>query len=334
MQDEAVIRRAEDARLGPPQVDGLLNLSPRVEPSRMFATELPAYPRLKPGFCATIDVDDTATGMMIRNPIRAIGSGQCEAAVRAFEESVLNGRATEAQELKMDNPLGGGEWEPFSVKGMATPYALLAQAYRNAYGAEDENFGAAAPLTRAHALLIGGVRKPKPMAMKADLTSRMITTPLRRLAISLISNGNGSRGHGHVSAARRVRHIGAGDPRRPVDERQVAAQHARRPAEPSAYRRDAAYRRSRTPVLRRRGRVAGRGRATVVSPSTVLSAFHGQDRAEQPRSIVVLVALAEGPRMLTRMVDGADIFAGDAGRVIILPVADREPPHLTPEGAS
>jgi acetyl-CoA acetyltransferase len=191
LQAEAVIRAVKDAGLALRDVDGLLNLGPYVQPSSMFATTLAEYLGVKPTFSATIDVGGTVTGMtMIQNAIWAIESGQCEVAVCTFGENALTGRASGVQGLKMDNLLGGEEWEePFGVQGMVIPYALLAQAYRDDYGAD---FGAVATVTRAHALLNNNAQMTKPMALEGYLASRMIATPLRLFDCSLVSDGAGA----------------------------------------------------------------------------------------------------------------------------------------------
>lgn len=208
LQAEAVVRAVRDAGLSLSEVDGLLNLGPYVQPSSMFATTLAEYLGLKPTFTATIDVGGTVTGMtMIQNAIWAIEAGQCEVAVCTFGENALTGRATGVQGLKMDNLLGGEEWEePFGVQGMVIPYALLAQRYRDLHGAGDEDFGAVAMLTRAHALLNDNAQMTKPMSMEDYAASRMIATPLRLFDCSLVSDGAGAV---VLMRADRARRLGA-----------------------------------------------------------------------------------------------------------------------------
>ncbi|OWU84212.1 hypothetical protein ATO6_14305 [Oceanicola sp. 22II-s10i] len=194
LQAEAVIRAVKDAGLALHDVDGLLNLGPYVQPSSMFATTLAEYLGVKPTYCATIDVGGTVTGMtMIQNAIWAIESGQCEVAVCTFGENALTGRAVGVQGLKMDNLLGGEEWEePFGVQGMVIPYALLAQAWRDEHGTGDADFGAVATVTRAHALLNDNAQMTKTMTQEDYLASRMIATPLRLFDCSLVSDGAGA----------------------------------------------------------------------------------------------------------------------------------------------
>lgn len=76
------------------------------------------------------------------------------------------------------------------------------------------------------------------------------------------------------------------------------------------------------------------GRATVVSHTTVHTSFHGQDWAGQLPYVVALVDLAEGPRMLTRLVGGEGIATGDPVRVSFVAVGDRKLPYFTPEAGA
>ena len=194
LQAEAVIAAIRDAGLSLHDVDGLLNLGPYVQPSSMFATTLAEYLGLHPTYTATVDVGGTVTGMtMIQNAIWAIEAGQCEVAVVTFGENALTGRDAGVQGLKMDNLLGGEEWEePFGTQGMVIPYALLAQRYRDLHGAGDEDFGAIATLTRAHALMNDNAQMTRPMDMDSYRASRMIATPLRLFDCSLVSDGAGA----------------------------------------------------------------------------------------------------------------------------------------------
>ncbi|OWU84213.1 hypothetical protein ATO6_14310 [Oceanicola sp. 22II-s10i] len=76
------------------------------------------------------------------------------------------------------------------------------------------------------------------------------------------------------------------------------------------------------------------GRATVVSHSTVLTSFHGQDWVGQLPYVVVLVDLDEGPRMLSRLVGSDTIARGDRVHVTFAEVQGRRLPYFTPEGAA
>jgi len=73
------------------------------------------------------------------------------------------------------------------------------------------------------------------------------------------------------------------------------------------------------------------GGATVVSHSTVMTSFHGQDWTGQLPYVVALVDLDEGPRMLTRLIGAETTARGDRVRVTFAEVQGRRLPYVTPE---
>ncbi len=194
IQAWAVQQAAADCGLRVPEIDGLINLDPYAIPNSMFSSTLSEYLGLRPSFLTTVDVGGTVTAMaMLQQAVWAIESGHCEIAACVYGENTLTGRPPGAQGLAMRNLLGGEEWEePFGLHGMVTPYALLAQRYLAQYGATVDDLAEVAMVTRRHALLNDNAQMKKPMT-KADYdASRMISTPLRLLDCSLISDGGGA----------------------------------------------------------------------------------------------------------------------------------------------
>jgi len=194
IQAWAVQNALADAGLGLRDVDGLINLDPYAIPNSMFATTLSEYLGIKPTFMATVDVGGTVTGMtMLQQAVWAITSGYCEVAVVVYGENTRTGRPENTQGLFMHTLMGGEEWEePFAVQGMVVPYALVAQRYFDQYGAGVDDLAAVATTTRAHALLNDNAQMNKPMTVQDHRNSRMISTPLRMLDCSLVSDGGGA----------------------------------------------------------------------------------------------------------------------------------------------
>jgi acetyl-CoA acetyltransferase len=194
IQAWAVQQAAADCGVRLPEIDGLINLDPYAIPNSMFSSTLSEYLGLKPRFLTTVDVGGTVTGMaMLQQAVWAIESGHCDVVACVYGENTLTGRTAGARGLAMRNLLGGEEWEePFGVHGMVTPYALMAQRYLAQYGASADDLAEVALVTRRHALLNDNAQMTKPLAREDYHASRMISSPLRLLDCSLVSDGGGA----------------------------------------------------------------------------------------------------------------------------------------------
>ncbi|WP_372399499.1 thiolase family protein [Azospirillum sp. HJ39] len=194
IQAMAVLAALRDAGFALSDLDGLINLDPYATPNSMFSTTLAEYLGVAPRFACTVDVGGTVTGMtMLQQAVWAIESGYCEVVACVYGENALTGRPAGAQGLHMRNLLGGEEWEePFGVHGMVIPYALLAQRYLDLHGASDEDLAAVALVTRRHALLNDNAQMRKPITLEDYRASRTISSPLRLLDCSLVSDGGGA----------------------------------------------------------------------------------------------------------------------------------------------
>ncbi|MCM8735240.1 thiolase family protein [Azospirillum sp. A1-3] len=194
IQAAAVLAALRDAGFALSDLDGLINLDPYATPNSMFSSTLAEHLGVAPRFACTVDVGGTVTGMtMLQQAVWAIESGYCDVAACVYGENTLTGRPVGAQGLHMHNLLGGEEWEePFGLHGMVIPYALLAQRYLDLYGATDEDLAAVALVTRRHALLNDNAQMRKPMTLEDYRASRMISSPLRLLDCSLVSDGGGA----------------------------------------------------------------------------------------------------------------------------------------------
>jgi acetyl-CoA acetyltransferase len=143
---------------------------------------------------STVDVGGTVTVMtMLDLAARAIENGHCTVAVCVFGENMLTGHSAASHGLHLQNLVGGEEWEaPFGSQGMVIPYALVAQRYLDQYQASTRDLGAVAVTTRFHASLNPDARLRDPITLEDHEASRMISSPLRMLDCSLVSDGGGA----------------------------------------------------------------------------------------------------------------------------------------------
>jgi acetyl-CoA acetyltransferase len=194
IQAQAAAAAVADAGLTLADVDGLVNLDPYVEPNSMFSSTVAEYLGLRPSYLATVDVGGTVTAMtMLEQAAGAIRDGHCAVAVCVFGENMATGHSAESHGLHQLTLVGGEEWEtPFGAQGMVIPYALVAQRYLDLYGAGSEDLGRVAVATRRHAALNPTARLRAPMSLADHQASRMISTPLRMLDCSIMSDGGGA----------------------------------------------------------------------------------------------------------------------------------------------
>ena len=194
IQAWAVQEALADCGLRTTDLDGLINLDPYAIPNSMFSSTLMEYLGLRPKFLSTVDVGGSVTGFtMLQQAVWAIEAGHCEVAACVYGENTLTGRPADHRGLAMRNLLGGEEWEdPFGVHGMATPYALIAQRYLHQYDATVADFGEVAVVTRRHALNNANAQMKKAITLEDHRNSRMISSPLRLLDCSLVSDGGGA----------------------------------------------------------------------------------------------------------------------------------------------
>ncbi|MFN8224771.1 MAG: thiolase family protein [Gaiellales bacterium] len=107
------------------------------------------------------------------------------------------------------------DWEyPFCAT-IPSYYALLAQRYLHEYGLDDDAFAPIAVTTRKHACLNPEATMRTPITEREVLDSPMISSPLRRLDCSLVSDGGAawviSRKGTSGDSAREVSILGVGE---------------------------------------------------------------------------------------------------------------------------
>jgi len=194
IQAWAVQQAVADCGLRLPEIDGLVNLDPYAIPNSMFSSTLSEYLGLKPRFLSTVDVGGTVTVMtMLQQAVWAIDSGHCDIVAVVYGENILTGRPADGRGIVLRNLLGGEEWEePFGLHGMVPQYALLAQRYLADYDAKVDDLAEVALITRRHALLNDNAQMKKPITRADYDASPMISSPLRLLDCSLVSDGGGA----------------------------------------------------------------------------------------------------------------------------------------------
>ena len=126
------------------------------------------------------------------NVAAAIDAGMCSAALCTYGENGISIRRS-GRGRAPGTLTGGEDFEaPYGQIAMISGYALFAQRHMHLYGTTSEQFGAVAVASRYHASLNDNAHKRDPITLADHQASPMISSPLRRLDCSLISDAGGA----------------------------------------------------------------------------------------------------------------------------------------------
>lgn len=191
---EAARRAIEDCGIDKGEIDGLLTTASVVDDNvrhhMMIAENLGLFCKT---LCDTLRTGGAAFGYALQLAQWAVQSGRCRAVLVVSADNLLSGPGagkgvtayTElgAHSLEFEVPFGGH---------IPAFYALVAARHRHQYGTTPEQLAAIAVACRKHAALNPAAQKRTPITIDDVLNSRMISTPLRLLDCSLISDGGGA----------------------------------------------------------------------------------------------------------------------------------------------
>lgn len=193
LQAEAAVAAVADAGLAKADIDAVFSFSGYSQSMMLHAARVAEYLGLRPELAVVADVGGPGTHhAALLNAAAAIDAGMCTAALCAYGENGISirrsgrGRAPGAL-------TGGEDFEaPYGQIAMITGYALFAQRHMHLYGTTSEQLGAVAVASRHHASLNDNAHKRDPITLADHQASPMVSTPLRRLDCSLISDAGGA----------------------------------------------------------------------------------------------------------------------------------------------
>lgn len=181
---DASVRALEDAGLSTRDVDGVFAVTPYYwMPSVTLADQLGIQPKVTD----STNIGGASVISHVGHAIRAIAAGQCEVALIAYASTQRSdgGRlVTGADILPYERPYGS----LFPISG----YAMVAQRHMYEFGTTREQLALVAVAASQWASI-------NPIALKRDvltvedvLASPLISDPLRKLDICLVTNGGGA----------------------------------------------------------------------------------------------------------------------------------------------
>lgn len=181
---DAAIRALDDAGLSVSDVDGVFAVTPYYwMPSVTLADQL----GIQPNATDSTNIGGASVVSHVGHAMRAIASGQCEVALIAYASTQRSdgGRlVTGADILPYERPYGA----LFPISG----YAMVAQRHMHQFGTTREQLALVAVAASQWASLNPNALKRELLTIEDVLASPLISDPMRKLDICLVTNGGGA----------------------------------------------------------------------------------------------------------------------------------------------
>ena len=184
---EAARGAINDSGLAREQIDGVICAYSLTEPHLMLSSWFCEYFGLKPTICFAIQAGGATAAIMVSQAAALVRSGMCNNVLLVTGDNRLSGLSRDGA-VEALSKVGHPEFEqPF---GMSIPaaYGLVATRYMHDYGATNAHLAAVSVASRKHANKTAGAHKRDLITLEDVERSRMISTPLRMLHCSLISD--------------------------------------------------------------------------------------------------------------------------------------------------
>lgn len=190
---EAARAAIYDAGLSKDDIDGVLCIHPVLAETprfhMFFSEQMGIFVKT---LCDSLTIGGASPGHALQVARWAIESGQCKAVLVVGAESLLTGSGGDSGGgVASYATLGAHSLEFEYPYGAHIPafYALLAKRYMHEFGTTSEQLARIAVACRKHAALNPKAQMREPITVDDVLTSKAVSTPLRKLDCSLISDG-------------------------------------------------------------------------------------------------------------------------------------------------
>ncbi|TQM11079.1 thiolase family protein [Pseudonocardia kunmingensis] len=212
---DAVAAALADAGLTLRNVDGLLCAAPLFRPSPRYhmvlAESLGLFTKT---LCDSLSMGGASPCAALRLASWAVESGQCQTVVVVAGDTLRSGVDPDGTAAYASMGAHSLDYEfPYGAHIPAF-YALLAQRYLHEYGLDDTVFDPVSVAMRRHAVLNPRAQMRTPITLDDVRASTMVSSPLRKLHCSLVSDGAAAyvvtRQGASRDAAREVAMLGLG----------------------------------------------------------------------------------------------------------------------------
>ena len=205
---EAVNGALDEAGFALHDVDGLFAVTPYFwMPTVTLADQLGIQPKVTD----STNIGGASVVAHVGHAVRAIVTGACEVAVIAYgstQRSDTGKLVTGADILPYERPYGS----LFPISG----YAMIMQRHMHEFGTTREQLAQVAVSASQWASLNPEALKPEPLTLADVLASPLVSDPLRKLDICLVTNGGGaivltSRERAQRANPKPIRVLGTGE---------------------------------------------------------------------------------------------------------------------------
>ncbi len=204
----ASLRALQDAGLQLADVDGVFAVTPY---HWMTSVALADQLGIQPRATDSTNIGGASAVSLAGHALRAIALGQCEVALVAYgstQRTDTGKLVTGAESLPFEAPYG----PQYPISG----YAMATQRHMFEFGTTREQLASVTVAASQWAALNPGALKREPISIADVLASPLVSDPLRKLDICLVTNGAGAVVLTHRERARRLdRHpvaiLGAGE---------------------------------------------------------------------------------------------------------------------------
>lgn len=193
---EASLRALDDARLTLADVDGVFAVTPY---HWMASVTLADQLGIEPRTTDSTNIGGASAVCHVGHALRALVLGQCEVALIAYgstQRSDTGKLVTGAELLPFEKPYG----PLYPISG----YALATQRHMFEFGTTREQLASVTVAASQWAALNPEALKREPVSIANVIDSPLISDPLRKLDICLVTNGAGALVMTHRERARRL----------------------------------------------------------------------------------------------------------------------------------
>lgn len=180
----AVVRALADAGLALEDVDGLFTSSSYYA---MPTLTLAEYLGVHPTYSDSTSIGGCAFVAQLGHAAAAIQAGLCSVAVVAYGST----QRSDAGKLVSMAEQSAYE-QPYGLLHPVGAFGMVAQRHMAQYGTTSEQLAELAVAARQWSLLVDDAPFSTPLTVEDVLSSRMISTPLRKLDCCLVTDGGGA----------------------------------------------------------------------------------------------------------------------------------------------
>lgn len=188
LHTDAALAAVADAGLSLSDVDGVLCAFSFVQPHLMLASQFCEFVGIHPAVCQAIQAGGATACAMVMEAAAYVAAGICRHVLVVTGDNRLSGLSRDGAVAALSK-VGHPQFEqPYGIS-IPSAYALVAARYMHEYAVEPEHLAAIAVQSRDYASHHPGAHMRHPITIDDVLNSKMISSPLRLLDCSLVSDG-------------------------------------------------------------------------------------------------------------------------------------------------